>query len=1011
MSPASSFLRATIACALIAATAHADAPSFQRDVRPILSRYCFACHGPDEESRQAKLRLDTFAGATNDLGGQRAIAPGAPEASELLRRVAAFDPAERMPPPESGKTLTREEVDTLRRWIAAGAEYERHWAFVAPARPSLPEVSDPSWPRGAIDRFVLARLDAAGLRPSPPADRYTLIRRLYLDLLGVPPTPAEADAFVRDSHPDAYEKLVDGLLARPEYGERWARRWLDLARYSDTNGYEKDRPRSMWPYRDWVIHAFLRDAPFDEFTIDQLAGDMVERGSLEQRVATGFHRNTMLNEEGGIDPLEYRYYAMVDRVATTGTTWLGLTLGCAQCHTHKYDPISQTDYYRFFALLNNADEPDLSVPDATTRERQREIDSEIATREAELEAAFPPAPGASSGDESARRAHFDAKFSTWLESEEKRAAPWEILRPHAMVSNLARLEVLPDGSIFASGDATKRDVYTFRVQLATLPKPLTALRLEVLPDPRLPDGGPGRAYYEGRKGDFFLSELRASVDGRPAPFSRGTKSYGKISIGSGSADARNVFDGEGSTGWSTSGRAGEAHRLVLQFDRPIESGDELSLELLFERHFVASLGRFRFAVTSSRSDVAATTTPPEIEAILARDASTRTDDERARLRRQFVRVSPDLAEARTAIDELRKRRPRLPTTLVLEERPPDHPRPTFRHHRGEFLSPRERVRPGVPDVLPPLASSRPPDRLALAEWLVSRRHPLTHRVTVNRNWQYFFGAGLVRSSDDFGTQSDPPTHPELLDWLAVELVESGWSIKALHREIVLSATYRQSSRVSPELLERDPENRLLARGARFRVDGEVVRDIALRASDLLVSAIGGPSVRPPQPASVTAVAYGGKAWSASKGADRFRRSLYTFSKRTAPFAAYLTFDAPSGEQCVSRRDRSNSPLQALTLLNDEMFLEFARALANSCATAESPRDRAIAIFRRALTRPPTARELESILEYHARQRARFEADELDAEKIAGDGDASASLAAWVLVARVVLNLDETITRE
>jgi mono/diheme cytochrome c family protein len=986
--------------------------SFNRDVRPILADNCFACHGPDASARQADLRLDVRAAATADRGGYPAIVPGDPAASELMVRVTAADEGLRMPPAEAHEPLSPDEINILRHWIAGGAEYEPHWAFVPPSRPPLPDVEREAWPRNASDHFVLRRLEEQGLEPSPEADRYTLVRRVYLDLIGLPPTPEEADAFVRDDDPQAYDRLVDRLLASPHYGERWARLWLDLARYADTNGYEKDRPRSIWPYRDCVIEALNADMPYDRFTIEQLAGDMLPGAGLGQRIATGFHRNTMLNEEGGIDPLEYRFYAMVDRVATTGTVWLGLTTGCAQCHTHKYDPISHTEYYGLMALLDNADEPNLIVPDAEIARRRQELEAKIANLEQDLPNHFPPAEGHGTLAER-RRKNPQRALGEWIAEQQATAASWTTLRPVYIETNLPRLEVLQDGSIFSTGDITKRDRFTLRFDLSAVEDEVKALRLEVLPDDRLPARGPGRAYYEGRLGDFFLSEVTATLAGAPIEFAAASHSFGKISIGSGTADATNVIDGEGSTGWSTAGREGEAHQLVLNLAQPLAPEGELEITMLFERHFAASLGRFRWSVTSHREKVRAKEMPVEVEAILARDRATWTDEQAAAVERQYLRVAPELAEARQQIDALRNEMPEFPTTLIFRERPDDNPRVTHRHHRGEYLNPQEPVAPGIPEVLAATTTDPPTNRLEFARWLVSEENPLAARVAVNRAWQAFFGRGLVVTSGDFGTQGEPPTHPELLDWLAREFVEQGWSLKSLHRLIVTSATYRQSSRVSPELLAADPENRWLARGPRHRADAEMVRDIGLRASGLLSPQIGGPSVYPPQPESVTALAYGGYQWPTSTGDDRYRRSLYTFSKRTAPFAAYAVFDAPTGENCVVRRDRSNTPLQALTLLNHEMFLEMARALAHEATKLESltTEERVTFIFRRLLTRPPSERELAAVLDFHAAQQARVDGGELTAAEIADDENASAELAAWVLVARAIMNLDETVTRQ
>ncbi len=994
--------------AAAATTRAADEPpvSFVRDVQPLLARHCFPCHGPDAESREADLRLDV----RGDAVKSKAIVPGKPEASEVVARIDSTDEFERMPPPEAGEALSVEQRELLKKWIAAGAKYERHWAFVPPKRPSVPRVDETGWSRNPVDRFVLARLERAGVKPSPEADRYTLLRRVSLDLTGLPPTIDEVEAFVADTSPGAYERAVDRLLASPRYGERWAREWLDLARYADTNGYEKDRARSIWPYRDYVVDAVNEDRPYDRFTVEQLAGDMLPEATEEQRIATGFHRNTMLNEEGGIDPLEYRFHAMVDRVATTGVVWLGLTTGCAQCHTHKYDPISHTDYYRLMALLDNANEPDLIVRDPEIAARRAAVDEQIARLEAELPNAFPPDDGDGT-DPERRRRNLEAAFTAWIESMRKEVVEWDVIRPVSAESNLPRLRVLDDGSVLSTGDVTKRDVFTLRFSLKQLPTPLTAIRLEVLPDDRLPARGPGRAFYEGRKGDFFLSEVTARVGDRPVRFATASHSYGKISVGSGNANAGNVLDGEGSTGWSTSGREGERQVLVLQLAEPLEIDGELEVEMLFERHFAASLGRFRFSGTSAVNVPQATATPSDVERLLARDSEGWTAEERREVRAHFLRVAPQLAEARKRIDALRRRRPAFPTTMVLDEREPDNPRVTHRRHRGEYLSPREEVTGGVPAFLPALPADEPANRLTFARWLVGDENPLAARVAVNRAWREFFGAGLVRTSGDFGTQSEPPTHPDLLDWLAVEFVENGWSTKRLHRLIVTSATYRQSSRLTPALLDRDPSNRLLARGPRHRLDAETIRDALLASSGLLAERLGGPSVYPPQPASVTALAYGGFRWPTSKGPDRYRRSLYTFSKRTAPFAAYTAFDGPTGENCIARRDRSNTPLQALTMLNDELFLEPARELGRRTAQrADASREvRLEWLFRRLLTRPTTESERTVLIEYFENQLGRLQKGELDAATLGGPG-ADARQAAWTLVARALMNVDEAITK-
>ena len=1183
----------------------ADAPSFERDVRPILSRYCFKCHGPDEGQRQSGLRLDVRDTAIKSAdSGKSAIAPGKPEASELLRRINLPDGSEERMPPASAKfELTAEQRDILKRWIANGAEYRPHWAFVAPKRPALPKVRDATWPRNGIDHFVLARLETEGLKPSPPADRHSLARRVFLDLIGIPPTPAETDEFLSDSSPDAFERLVDRLLASPAYGERWARRWLDLARYADTNGYEKDRTRNVWPYRDWVINAINADLPFDQFTIDQLAGDMRPNATTEQRIATGFHRNTMLNEEGGIDPLEFRFHAMTDRVATTGSVWLGLTIGCAQCHTHKFDPITHTDYYRFFGLLNNADEPEFDIPVPDLVAKQAEIDRRIAKLEADLPNQFPlpdefnwtplkpvavtsangataeiqsdasvllsgPTPETDSYDiqldsdlkdvaairlealiddklpskgpgrtphgnfvlseitasivtrdvpgeaqqlkfanasadfsqdqfavsqaidgnaktggwaihgpgnwnvnrtatfvlaqpsgfadktarwtikleqqhgmkhtlgkfrislgrrntangsaDEQRHRHFEQKFNAWIAAAEKSVVSWTPLRPVSAKSNLPLLTIESDGSVLASGDMSKSDQYV--VAFENVPNGITAVRLEALPDDRLPKHGPGRVYYEGPFGDFFLSNIAIASTGAPARFVRASQSFA-----SGGSNAMAALDDNKQTGWSINGGQGKPHAAVFELSEPLTS-NAFTLQMLFERYYAAGLGRFRVSVTTTPSAADASFLPSDVQSALlnlrpSRDRASTTN--LAKLKQYFVTIAPELATERQAIEALRSQRPTLPTSLVMQERPDNNPRPTHRHHRGEFLQPKEQVEPSVPSFLPALPKDRSPSRALLAQWLINPNNPLTARVTVNRHWAAFFGRGIVRTQEDFGFQGALPTHPEFLDWLATEFAKvdesaaadsnSGhgvtglrWSLKRLHRLIVTSATYQQSSRVTPELLKRDANNELLARGPRFRIEAESVRDSLLSVSGLLGRKLSGPSVFPPQPANVTTEGtYGQLAWKVSEGLDRHRRSLYTFTKRTAPFAMFTTFDAPSGEACVVRREVSNTPLQALTLLNDVIFTEASQALGRQFATISgNDEDKLAELFRRCLTRPPSDDEVAVLSRFLKTQRERLSAKELDAAKLGG----SVEEAAWSLVSRALLNLDEAVTK-
>ena len=1167
----------------------AQSPDFNSEVRPVLAKYCFKCHGPDDKSRKASMRLD---GRTQALlpakSGDLPIVPGQPDKSAVVKRIFSSDDEEVMPPSATKTKLTDAQKDILKRWIAAGAEYKPHWAFSPPVQAAPPQVKQTEWPRNAIDNFILARLEAENLHPSPRADNQTLARRVYLDLIGLPPAPEEADAFAQDQSPAAYEKLVDRLLASPQYGERWARRWLDLARYADTNGYEKDRPRSIWPYRDWVINALNADMPFDQFTIQQVAGDMLPNATPENMIATGFHRNTMLNEEGGIDPLEFRFYAVADRVATTGKAWLGMTVGCAQCHTHKFDPITHREYYQLMAFLDNADEPEYSIKPADYASRRVGIEAKIAQLLAGLPGRFPvdslvewetpestlvPTSGekaerqtdgswlltgksaekdtytltldpkmsgiefiklealpdknhpqggpgrASSGNfvlneitvtaasktspeksqaiklvhaeadfsqkdfaiegaidgnpktgwaianpgakpdvprtakftfehplniaggaqltvrleqqygeqhtlgrfrlsvgkrtavagiETLRHDALEKNFNAWIERESSASAHWTILRPIEAKSNLPLLTVLDDLSVLASGDQTKSDTYDLKFH--TDLRGITAFRLEVMPDERLPKGGPGRVYYEGPAGDFSLSEFSVSVAEKKLTFSNASHSFAD-----GKNTAANAIDGKPDTCWSINGGQGRYHTAVFKLSEALAGADEFQLKMLFERHFCAGLGRFRISVTSDTAQVAAREFPAEIEAILLLPENQRTPEQRQRLFQQYLLSAPELASARSEIDTLRKslNGDSFTTTLVMNERPPENPRHTFIHNRGEYLQPTDRVEPDVLKALNPLPKDAPHNRLSFARWLVSLENPLTARVTVNRQWAAFFGKGIVRSVDDFGYQGDSPTHPALLDWLAVEFMKEGWSLKKIHKLIVMSATYQQSSRVSPELQLKDPSNFLLARAPRFRLDAEMIRDTLLRASGLLSNKIGGPSVFPPQQSNITTEgAYGGLDWKASQGEDRYRRGLYTFSKRTAPYAMFSTFDAPSGEACIARRDVSNTPLQALTMLNDTVILEIAQSLGNLIAREPgSAEQRAQALFRRCLTRPPSAEETSLLLKFFNEQKERFDRKELDPAILAGKGSGNESeRAAWTALARTLLNLDEAITK-
>jgi hypothetical protein len=1153
--------------------------SFSRDIRPILSDMCLKCHGPDDKGRKGGLQLDDRAHALKGgKSGEPAIVEGKPEISEIIKRMHSTDPDEMMPPPSMKKSLTPQQIALFEQWIAEGAKYEKHWAFQAPTLPPVPAVIGAV--ANPIDAFVLEKLNDVGLKPSAPAEKSALLRRVSIDLIGLQPTTEELTAFLADNSPDAYAKAVDRLLASPRYGERWGRKWLDLARYADTNGYEKDRARTIWPYRDWVIKALNADMPFDQFTIEQIAGDLLPNATTDQRIATGFHRNTMLNEEGGIDPLEFRFNAMTDRVATTGAAWLGLTLQCCQCHTHKYDPILHHDYFSIMAFLNNADEPEVEIRDADydrkATERAAKADRLLAdlakkwptpdvavawqtpTPTVNTEPADParvlpdgsvlcttagPAKVTTSLNFTVTRGNFtslklealtddaikgkgpgrtphgnfvvseievyvagklvrlqqptstaeqngypvtsavdgnpntgwgidvpgknirsnqaatfaletpitaasdvrvvlkqfqgghhtigrikvslgspqqpglnvaqlqakaiDAAFHTWLKSQREKTARWQVVAPSEATSNSPLLTIESDASVFASGDITKMD--TYELKFRNLPANITGVRLEALPDDRLPAHGPGMAYYEGPKGDFFLGEFKLSSGGQSIKLTKGTESYSKNNFGGG-ASAQAAIDGNPETGWTCAGREGQAHEAVFTLEKPLTT-PELNLTMMFGRHYACSLGKFRVSFTTQSGDIAASAAAQEVQALLHKSAPT--DGEMQRLRQEFLYTAPELANERKEIENLRKPASVL-TSLVFKERPVNNPRPTFLHNRGEFTQPTERVSAGVMAFLNPLPPGAPKDRLTFAKWLVSRESPLTARVVVNRAWGTFFGRGIVKTQEDFGFQSDPPSHQQLLDWLAIRFMDDGWSFKKLHRLLVTSTTYQQASNSRAEAVEKDAENKFLWRGPRLRLESEVLRDTALRASGLLSEKMFGPGVFPPQPASITTEGtYGGFNWVASTGEDRYRRTIYTYTKRTAPFAFSTTFDAPTGEACLVRRDMSNTPLQALTMLNDVIIMEAAQALGKRLTEASGGvNEKLTDAYLRCFSRPPTADELASVADFYGKQQARFAASADTAKQVAGDGPPAtvAERAAWTAVARALLNLDEFVTK-
>jgi mono/diheme cytochrome c family protein len=1008
---------------------------YSTEIRPILSDKCFQCHGPDESQRKGKLRLDSRQAATAPAAsGLAAIVPGDPDESELVRRITSDDDDERMPPPGKGKPLEPREIELLRQWVEQGADDEAHWAFVPPVRPTPPAVQRLDWCQTPVDRFILARLEAEGLTPAPQADRTTLIRRLALDLIGLPPSLEEVDQFLQDTEPGAWTRLVERLLASPHYGERWGRIWLDAARYADSDGYEKDKSRRVHFYRDWVVAALNRDLPYDQFLIEQIAGDLLPNATQDQVVATGYLRNSMVNEEGGIDPEQFRMEAMFDRMDAIGKGILGLTIQCAQCHSHKYDPLTQEEYYRMFAMLNNAHEANVAV--YTPQEHQQR--AEIFRRIREIEAKL-------------RHDHPDwaERMMSWEEETRSQEISWTVVNTEVDANNGSGQKhyVLEDGSILAQGYAPTLHTTVFTARHPV--ESVAAVRLELLNDPALPLGGPGRSF----EGLCALTEFHVEV----APADRPTEKR-EVAIVRATADfnpperelepifddrsgRRRVtgpiafaIDRKDETAWGIDagpGRRNVPRNAVFNLEQPVAfpAGVILTLKLV-QRHGGwnsddnqnNNLGRFRFSVTS-RHDAVADPVPPSVRAILAIPREQRSESQTESVFSFWRTLVPEWKDANEEIEALWRRHPKGSSQLVMKER--EVPRTTHLLHRGDFLKPAKAVVPGTPDFLHLLPENGPADRLAFARWLADRNSPTTARSIVNRVWQAYFGTGIVSTPEDLGSQGEAPSHPELLDWLAVELMDSGWSLKRLHRLIVGSATYLQSSRVTPELLAQDPSNRLLARGARYRVDAEVVRDIALAASGLLCRELGGPSVCPPAPDFLfqPPASYGPKQWPAATGAQRYRRAIYTFRYRSVPYPMLQTFDAPNGDFACVRRPRSNTPLQALTLLNEPVFLDCARALA-----AETLRhggtDRLSRLnhaFRRCLGREPAPEEQEVLQGFLKRQEERFAAGDRNPWELSVSQAAEAlrlppnatpaELAAWTALARVLLNLDETITRE
>ncbi len=1029
-------LLTAITAAFIVAAAGIPLPAqdFVRDVEPILNAKCVGCHGA--KLQQGGLRLDAKSAAFEGGVSGMPIHPGKVESSLLMQRIKGEKNLARMP--MGGKPLTAAEMAIIRDWIQQGAiwpdgvgatvvQKKKHWAFIPPVLSAVPTVKNAAWVKTPVDAFVEARLEKEGLSSSAPADRATLLRRLSLDTIGLPPTPEELTAFLRDKSPRAYEKQVDRLLASPHYGERWARMWLDAARYADSDGYEKDLPRDVWFYRDWVIKAFNSDMPYNRFIVEQIAGDLLPNPTQEQRVATGFLRNSMINEEGGVDPEQFRTEALIDRMDAIGKGILGVTIQCAQCHNHKYDPLKQEEYYKMFAFLNDSYEG--SVPVYSPADLMKRDQTLRGIREVEASLQH-------------RNSDWVERMSQWEASLKNNQTHWHVFQPVVDDISTGGERYLPqaDGSFLAQGyaPAKKRTKMTIKLDAPRV----TALRLELLTDKNLPRGGPGRHPL----GIAALSEFEVEVASadqpektKPIRIAKATADYNQPVTPLIIANDRQkpvsglrlgpvdyAIDGKPETAWGTdagSGQRNQSRQAVFTFAEPIENAKGMTLTVYMRQDHGAggdrkenpNLGRSRLSWTDEANPVA-DPVPAGVQKILSKQLAERSPAEVQAVFRYWRTTVPEFSTENQQIAELWKAYPEGSSQLTLQTR--EVARETHMLTRGDFLQPGKAVEPGVPAFLNPLPAGVKPDRLAFARWMVDRQSPTTARSLVNRIWQSYFGVGIIATSENLGSQAEPASHPELLDWLAVDLMDHGWSIKRLQRNIVMSAAYRQTSITTPDLLAKDPGNRLLARGPRFRVDAEIVRDIALAASGLLNLEVGGPSVFPPAPAFLflPPTSYSPKPWVESQGSERYRRAVYTFRYRSVPYPVLETFDAPNGDASCVRRARSNTPLQALASLNEPLFVDAARALA--LHTLQEPRrddsQRLDSVFRRVLSRLPGTVERKELLALLADQTKYYAAAPDRAKLLTAkneNGIGTSEWAAWTVVSRVVLNLDEAISKE
>ena len=1005
------------------ATSAAATPDiqFNRDIRPILSDNCFACHGPDKEARKAKLRLDTPDGAYEKHGDVTAVVPGQPEKSDTIARIESTDPEEVMPPPKSGKHLTAQQKQLLKDWIAQGAKYEGHWAYRPPTRSELPAVAGATHP---IDAFIRERLRKEGLAPAPEADRRTLLRRVSLDLTGLPPTPEQVRRFEKSRDPKAYEKLVEELLASPHYGERLAVHWLDLVRYADTIGFHGDVPISVWPYRDYVIRAFNENLPYDRFTREQLAGDLLPDATERQKVASTFNRLNRMSTEGGIQDKEYLAKYAADRVRTASTTWLGSTMGCAECHDHKFDPFSAKDFYSMAAFFADLKEqgfydrgfsegnwgPKLLLPSSKQKTRLEKIDAEIAALKKQMELV-------TDAQLSAGRTNWEAAV---LALDRASNVTWKAQSPlTATTSNGATLTNGSDNILWASGKNPDNDTYniTFKPGAGTW----RALRLQIYTDEQYAGNRVARGGTS-----FIVTEAEVSAGSGKSP--RPVKlAHVVTSAQAEGFPALAMLDGRKETGWAIPIAHSSEHQAAFHLAEPLVTTSNAVVTVrLRHDHYErkATIGKFRFSLTAVEQPLPKSPVPDDVLKALRIAPEKRDGKQRQTIAAHYRTIAPELTKSIRQRARLQAERSQLavevPSTLISEVR--DKPRTMRVLPRGDWMNDSgEVVQPAVPHFLPSVAktSGERATRLDLANWFTSNQNPLTARAFVNRLWKIYFGTGLSRTLDDLGTQGEWPTHLELLDWLACEFMDSGWDVKHLVRLIVTSGTYRQSSTSTPALDEKDPLNRLLARQSRLRLDAELVRDYALSVSGLLVPEIGGPSVRPYQPEGYYApLNFPKREYTHDRGAKLYRRTLYTHMQRTFPHPLLVNFDASGREECTAIRMTSNTPLQALNLLNDPIFVEAARVFAANIVErgGRTFEKRLSWAYQRALTREPNARELELLRTLFDQQLTRYRTDTDGASELLRVGDApkpkgnAPELAAWTSVARAILNLNEVVTR-